>query len=52
MTSRKQKWEEKQLYGYIKQQTNKISHKKTLIWLRKRSFYRKTEYLLMAAQKM
>ena len=27
--TREQKWEEKQLYGYFKQQTGKISHKKT-----------------------
>ena len=27
--TRIQKWEEKRLYGYFKQQTSKISHKKT-----------------------
>ena len=28
-TSGKQKWKEKQLYGYFKRQTNEISHEKT-----------------------
>ena len=27
--TRKQKWEEKQLYGYFKRQTSEISHVKT-----------------------
>ena len=35
MTTRKQKWEEKQLYGSFKRLINNISHQKTWIWLRK-----------------
>ena len=31
----KQKWDEKQLSGNIKQQTGKVSHEKTWTWLRK-----------------
>ena len=31
--TRKQKWEEKQLYGYFKQLTGEIVHEKTSIWL-------------------
>ena len=27
--TRKQKWDEKELYGYFKQQTDEILHKKT-----------------------
>ena len=34
-TTRKQKWEEKQLYGRFKRLKNNISHQKTLTWLRK-----------------
>ena len=49
--TRKQKCEEKQLYGRFKQQITNISHKKTWTWLRKRNFKRKTESLLIAAQK-
>ena len=48
--SRKRKWQEKQLYGYYKRQTEKIAHKMTRILLRKRIFMRKTESLLIAAQ--
>ena len=47
---RKQKWEEKQLYGYFKWQTSKISHEKTWTWLRKGNLKRETESLLIAAQ--
>ena len=36
--TRKLKREEKQLYGYFKQQTNEISYGKTWIWLRKETF--------------
>ena len=32
--TRKQKWEEKQLYGHFKPQTSRISHEKTWAWLR------------------
>ena len=33
--TRKQKWEEKQLYGQFKRLINNISHQKTWTWLRK-----------------
>ena len=36
--TRKQEWEEKQLYEYFKQKTEEISHEKTWIWIRKRNF--------------
>ena len=49
-TNRKQKWEKKQLYGRFKRQINNISHQKTWTWLRKGSFKRETESLLIAAQ--
>ena len=48
--TRKQKWEEKQLYGRFKRLINNISHGKTWTWLRKGNFKRETESLLMAAQ--
>ena len=48
--TRKQKWEEKQLYGRFKRLINSISHNKTWIWLRKGDFKRETESLLIAAQ--
>ena len=48
--TRKQKWEEKQLYGRFKRLISNISHKKTLMWLRKGRFKRETESLLIAAQ--
>ena len=38
--TRKQKWEEKQLYGYFKRQTSEISHEKTWTWLRKENLKR------------
>ena len=34
-TTRKQKWEEKQLYGRFKRLINNISHQKTWTWFRK-----------------
>ena len=34
-TTRKQKWETKQLYGYFKRQTDDISLEKTWTWLRR-----------------
>ncbi len=34
--TRKQKWEEKQLYGRFKRLASDISHEKTWTWLRKR----------------
>ena len=48
-TTRKQKWEKKQLYGRFKRLIN-ISHQKTWIWLRKGNLKRETESLLLAAQ--
>ena len=50
MTTRKQKWEGKQLYGRFKRLINNISHQKTWTWLRKENFKRETESLLIAAQ--
>ena len=50
MTTRKQKWEEKQLYGCLKCLINSISHQKTWNWLRKGNFKKETESLLIAAQ--
>ena len=49
-TIRKQKWEEKQLYGRFKRLINNISHQKSSTLLRKRNFKRETESLLIAAQ--
>ena len=48
--NRKQKWEEKQLYGYFKRLINNISQEKIWMWLRKGNFKRETESLLIAAQ--
>ena len=39
-TTRKQKWEEKELYGYFNRQTDEISYKKTTTLLRKRNLQR------------
>ena len=47
--TRKQRWEEKQLYGRSKRLIN-ISHDKTWTWLRKGNFKRETESLLIAVQ--
>ena len=41
--TKKQKWEEKQQYGYFKQQTSEMSYIKTWTWLRKRTLKRETE---------
>ena len=41
--TRKQKWEEKQLYGRFKRLINNISYDKTWTWLRKGNFKRETE---------
>ena len=49
MTTRKQKWEEKQIYGRFKRLIN-ISDEKTWIWLRKGNLKGETESLLIAAQ--
>ena len=48
--TRKQKWEEKELYGHFKWQTSEISHEKTWTWLIKENLKRKTESLLIATQ--
>ena len=48
--TRKQKWEEKQLYGRFKRLINNISHEKTWTWLTKGNFKRETESLRIAAQ--
>ena len=47
---RKQKWEEKQLYGRFKRLINDIWREKTRTLLRKRNFKRETESLLIAAR--
>ena len=49
-TTRKQKWEEKQLYGRFKRLVNNISHQKTWTWLRKGNLKRETESLQIATQ--
>ena len=50
VTTRKLKWEEKQIYGRFQRLINNISHEKTRAWLRKGNFKRETESLLTAAQ--
>ena len=49
-TTRKQKWERKQLYVRFKRLINNISHKKTWTWLRKGNLKKETESLLITAQ--
>ena len=49
-TTRKQKWEGKQLYDRFKRLINNISRQKIWTWLRKGNFKRETESLLIAAQ--
>ena len=48
--TRKEKGEEKQLYGRFKQLISNISYEKTWTWLRKGNLKRETESLLIAAQ--
>ena len=50
ITTRKQKLEEKQLYGRFKWLISNISHEKTWTWLRNGKFKRKTESLPIVAQ--
>ena len=49
-TTRKQRWEEKQLYGRFKRLINNTSLQKTWTWLRKGNPKRETESLLISAQ--
>ena len=49
-TTRKPKWEEKQLYVRFKRLINNISHQKIWTWLRKGNLKRETESILIAAQ--
>ena len=49
-TTRKQKWEEKQLYERFKRLINNSSDEKTWMWLRKGNFKRERESFLIAAQ--
>ena len=49
-TTRKQKWEGKQLYGCFKRLVNNISHQKTWTWLRKGNLKRETESHQIAVQ--
>ena len=49
ITNRKQKWEEKQLYGHYNRLISDISHKKTQTWLRKGNLQRETESLQITA---
>ena len=49
MTTRKQKWEKKQLYGRFKRLINDVSHQKTWTWLRKGNLKRETEFLLYSS---
>ena len=51
-TTRKQKLEEEELYGYFKGPNGKISYKKTWARLKKGSVKRKTEFLLIAGKKI
>ena len=46
----KQKWDEKQLSGYFKWQTSKISHEKIWMWRRKGNLKIETESLQKVAQ--
>ena len=48
--TRKQQWEEKQLYGRFKWLISNLSHEKTKTWLRKGNLKRETESLPIAAQ--
>ena len=48
--TKKQKWEEKQLYRYFERQTDEISLEKSWTWLRKGNLKKEAESLLIAAQ--
>ena len=47
--TRKQKWEEKQLYGRFNRLISNISKEKTWMWLRKGNLKKESESLLIAA---
>ena len=47
---RKQKWQEKQLYGCFKRLTSDISHEKTGKWQRKENLKRKTVFFPIVSQ--
>ena len=49
-TTRKQKWEGKQLYSLFKRLINNISHPKTWTWQRKGNLKREMDSFLIAAQ--
>ena len=49
-TTRKQKWEKKQIYDRFKRLINNISHQKTWTWLRKGNLKRETESHLIAVE--
>ena len=48
--TRKQKWEEKQIYRRFERLISNLSHNKTWTWLRKENFMRETELFLAAGQ--
>ena len=48
--TKKQKWEEKQLYGRFKRLINDISHEKTWTWLRNGNFKREKKTIQIATQ--
>ena len=48
--TRKQKWEERQLYGRFKLLISNIPHEKTWTWQRKGTLKKETESLLIATQ--
>ena len=45
--TRKQRWEEKQLYGHFKRQIGEVAHEKTWAWLRRGNLKRETESLII-----
>ena len=48
--TRKQKWEEKQLYGHFERLVSDISRKKMWTWLKQENLKRETESLQISAQ--
>ena len=47
---KEEKWEEKQTWRYFKRQIRKISHEKTVAYLRRGKINRENESLLLASQ--